>query len=144
MAWRYRCQVTGSVKCGRGVDMTLLATGSPLTGPPTCSLDLSYLWSTVQRPLLPPRPTFFFLLRHPRVLLLSSLSLSHLSMIMSPSDSKSRKSAGGQEIRHCCFPLYRSLSVNLANPQIQPWIWAAVWGESNWVVANNWISCCLV
>lgn len=39
---------------------------------------------------------------------------------------------------------FRSLSVNLANPQIQPWIWASVWGESNWVVANNWISCCLV
>lgn len=70
MAWRNRCQVTGSVKCSRGVNMTLLVTGSPLTGPPTCSLDLSYLWSTVQRPLLPPPNSFFFF----SAILTSSLS----------------------------------------------------------------------
>lgn len=112
-----------------GVDRTLLAGVSPLTGLAAALLTSATVWSTVRKP--PPAPP---------------ASLSHLSVIVSPSDSKSRKSTGGQEIRHCCFASFYKESIGKTSlihksnlgfePQSE--------GESNWVVANNWISCCLV
>lgn len=115
------------------VDRTLLA----IDGPRRCSLDLSdrVIYCPQAPPPHPPGSSTF-----------PSPSLSHLSVIASPSDSKSRKSTGGQEIRHCCFASFYKESIgktsliHKSNLGFEP----PSEGESNWVVANNWISCCLV
>lgn len=92
----FRCRVTHSIKYGCKVNMALLVDRSPLTGLALLTWANCDLLSRDRSPFpsLPPSLT---------------LLLAHLSMIMSPSDSKSRKNAGGQEILHCCFLFRESI-----------------------------------